>query len=196
MHEAVDGAGELLGGLREPLHRLAQQRPGLGQPAAHRRVRDSHDLGDLGRVHALPVEQLETHLVLEREPAQGREEQPLLAAVADHRGGSGCEVDHGVDLGIDIPPASELAGVVAQDVAGDAQHERAKGQPLADAVAALDQQQEGLLDQIAGSDADLVLEEARDDVGVAIVELGARVEIAAPPRLEQPDVDGPVAGHW
>src|SRR5690606_5591477 len=104
-------------------------------------------------------------------------------------------VGHGLDLGVDLALARELAQVVAQDVASDPKHEGPKRQALADPLAVLDQDQEGLLDQILGSGRDLVAEESRDCVGVTIEQLGSGRLVTGSPGVEQLGVDAPVAGH-
>src|SRR5688572_15761437 len=112
----------------------------------------------------------------------------MLLADADHAAGTGEQVGHAVDVGVDVATTGERAQVLAQDVAGDAEHVSSEGSGIADPFASLDHAQEGGLSQILGTFANFVLEEARDGVGVTIEQLLASSTVAASPGLEQFDV--------
>lgn len=82
--------------------------------------------------------------------------------------------------------------MLAQHVARDAEDKRPERDAVADPFATLDDHQKKSANQIVGTLADLVLEEPRDRVSVAIEQLAAGPGRARSPGLEQLRVDAPI----
>lgn len=187
--EIGDRRAALVGGLRqfgdpppEPL--LAEP-----QATAHGPLGDGEQLGDLGPRQLLDDVELERDLLVERELAQGGDEQQLLAPPAHDRGHRRREVVHAHlgEVGRLALVLALLADVTPQHVAGDPVQIGAKGRVLADPVLALDAGLEGLVGAVLGLGRarDLVGEEAPDR-GIVTVDQGPTCRrIAAPPALEQ-----------
>src|SRR5690606_11181704 len=113
----------------------------------HRPFRLAEDLGDLGPGEVLPVEELDDHLIAERQPAQGREEEALLRPASEGRARARREVMDAGDLEIDrLTPARGVEALHL--VVGDPEEVGAQAALAAPALTRLDEREERRLDEI------------------------------------------------
>ena len=182
------GEGALEQGARagEALQGLADAQAGASQAGARRVLADAEDRGDLEAGEALPEEQLEDHLRLEGDASERGEEQALLLLGADQSAGPGAEVDHRdlVDIIVLVLRAGAIEG--AQEVMSDTEEKGAEVRQPAEAVGALDADQEGALHEVGDIIlADLVAKEAVDRPEVADKQAIAGLGVAGTPGGEQ-----------
>src|SRR5262249_13787325 len=145
----------------------------------HRAERSADDRRDLPPRHLLPVTELEQDLVIERDPPQGLEQEPLLLLPADDGARRGRELLRADTRELEpraVPVDAPI--VLAEDVARDAEQVRAERGGVRDSRQPLEAAEERPLDQVVGGLGQLAAEETRETIVVALEELRARLALS------------------
>lgn len=170
----------------EPLHLLAQRLPGASKPTADRAVRDLEHLRQLRAAHALPVEQLEEDLEVERQSPQSTKQQRLLFVLDRELRARGIEVGDPTLLEVGARLRAVAPFPVAEDLpARHRKQKRPEAGVTTQSFPCFEAPHERLLDQVVDVATDLVAEEPIHGLEVPIEQRLPGVVIARPPGLEQ-----------